>query len=575
MEWDTSCKDWERRIVAGESIIPVGALFPKYAEDALNIFKSLRIVDAPNSPTIGECCRPWVIDFARVFFGSYDPETGRRLIRYYLLSVAKKNIKSTLAAAIMLTSLIMNWRKSAEFIILGATVEVANNSFGPAKDMVAADDYYSSILHVQPHYRTITHRDNGGTLKVIAAENEAVSGKKATGLFVDELWLFGKRANAESMLREARGGLASRPEGFEISATTHSDEPPRGVLADKLRRFRDIRNGKIIDKRSLYVGYEYPEYMLKAEAFKDSKTWYIPNPNLGVSVDKEFLQDQYDEAERTGLAAFRIFAAKHLNVEIGVALRSDGWAGAEYWDRGIDPSITFESILERSEVVTVGIDGGGLDDLLGIAIIGRERITKHWLVWTHAFISPEGQERRKANTTLYEQFMADGDLTRVEQLPDDLTAIAEIVKQVKDSGKLSCVGVDAIGIGGIVDALGEVGVCEDDGTLRSIRQGISLTGAIKTVERKVADGTLKHSGQKMMDWCIGNAKVVFTPTAIRLARDEAGAGKIDPFAALLDAAELMMANPEPKNKERQLFFFGHNQGRVPDLRPSRDRAPFA
>jgi phage terminase large subunit-like protein len=101
-----------------------------------------------------------------------------------------------------------------------------------------------------------------------------------------------------------------------------------------------------------------------------------------------------------------------------------------------------------------------------------------------------------------------------------------------------------------------IGVTEGSGLLRSVRQGIALMGAIKTVERKLADRTILHSGQRMMAWCVGNAKVVHTPTAMRLARDETGAGKIDPLAAVFNAVELMMANPVAKNKDRQLLFFG-------------------
>ena len=192
-------------------------LFPDEAESALAIFSGLRIVDAPGSPTIGAACRPWVVDFARAIFGSYDPADRRAADSIFLVIGNKKNSKSTLAAAIMLTALIRNWRRSAEFLILAPTIEVAGNSFMPARDMIRADDRVGRFLHVQEHLSMITHRQTSATLKVVAADAETASGKKASGVLVDELWLFGKRANAENMLREATGGLASRPEGFVIS----------------------------------------------------------------------------------------------------------------------------------------------------------------------------------------------------------------------------------------------------------------------------------------------------------------------------------------------------------------------
>ena len=543
IEWTTACPDWQERLLTGQSLVPCPSLFPNEAEEALGIFRDLRIVDAPGSPTIGAACRPWVLDFAKAVFGSYNPETGERLIRYFFLLVSKKNSKSTLAAAIMLTALIRNWRRSAEFVILAPTIEVAGNSFLPARDMIRADEELDDLLHVQEHLRTITHRQTGATLKVVAADAETASGKKAAGVLIDELWLFGKRANAEAMLREATGGLASRPEGFVIYLSTQSDQPPAGVFAQTLAEFRGIRDGKITDPRSLGLLYEYPSQMLKAEAFRDSTTWHLTNPNLGASVDLQYLLDEGGKAERAGEASFRGFAAKHLNVEIGIALRSDGWAGAAVWDRGIEPGLDFAAVLERSEVVTIGVDGGGLDDLLGIAVLGREKVTKNWLLWTHAFISPEGEERRKANASVYENFKADGDLTRVDQLPDDLAAVVDIVHQVEETGLLAFVGVDIIGIGGIVDALDEIQVTEQSGMLKGVRQGIALMGSIKTVERKLADGTFKHSGSRMMSWCAGNARVVPTPTAMRIARDEAGLGKIDPLMAAFVAAELMSTNP--------------------------------
>ncbi len=103
------------------------------------------------------------------------------------------------------------------------------------------------------HIRTITHRVTDTTLKVVAADPNTVSGIKSVGTLIDELWLFGKQYKAEDMLREAIGGLASRPEGFVVYTTTQSNEPPAGVFRQKLQYARDVRDGKIHDPHFLPV----------------------------------------------------------------------------------------------------------------------------------------------------------------------------------------------------------------------------------------------------------------------------------------------------------------------------------
>jgi phage terminase large subunit-like protein len=552
-EWTTSCPDWESRIIARQSLVPFEPLFPEEAEAALQIMRDLRLVDVPGRPTMGEASLPWVFDLPKALFGSYDAESGRRLIRFFLQSVAKKNTKSTSAAAIMVTALIRNWRDSGEFYILAPTREIADNSFNPARDMVRADNDLHQLLHVQENFRTIKHRNTGAFLKVVAADSETVGGKKTIGLLIDELWLFGKRANAEAMIREAMGGLASRPEGFVIYLTTQSDFAPAGFFAQKLEEFRGIRDGKINDPRSLPLIYEFPRWMIESGEYRNPENFYIPNPNLGASVDEEFLVDEAAKAERAGKSSQINFEAKHLNVQVGLALRADSWAGALVWDRGLEEGLTLDEVLNRSEIVTVGLDGGGLDDLLGVAVLGREKGTKRWLAWAHALISDIGIDRRKANIEYYDQFEREGDLTKftytapVDGVPvinaENIRWVVNLVKRILDLGLLAQVGVDAAGIGAIVDALNDIGVTQDADKLDAVRQGIALMGAIKTIEIKLADYSFRHSGSPMLQWCIGNLKVIPTRTAMMVARDEAGFGKVDPAMALFNAAHLMSLNP--------------------------------
>lgn len=539
--WETSCIDWEKRLLKGDSIIPEPLFFDE-ANSALEIFKALRVVDAPGCPTMGEACKPWVFDFVRSVFGAYNSETGQRLISEWLLSVSKKNFKSGLAAGIMLTALIRNWRESAEYGILAPTVEVAQNSFIPARDMVRKDEELSDLFQVQDHLRTITHRVTGASLKVIAAENETVGGKKFTGVLFDELWLFGKRANASDMMREATGGLTSRPEGFVISLTTMSNEAPAGVFAAKLNYARGVRDGRIDDKKFVPVLYEFPQKMLDSKEYRVQKNWHITNPNMGASVSEERLEDLHKQAQEAGEEELIGFFAKHLNVEIGQALRSDNWAGAPFWQQQGRKDISLKAIIKDCEVVDVGIDGGGLDDLLGLTVIGRHKETREWLSWSHAWAHPSVLERRKSEAARFRDFAKDGDLTLVKQIGDDVLEVAEIVAEIHRAGILDKIGVDPAGIGGVLDALIEAGIPQE--MVIGISQGWKLSGSIKTTERKLAEGILVHSGSRMMAWCVGNAKIEPKGNAMLITKQASGWAKIDPLMALFSAIALMSLNPD-------------------------------
>jgi len=550
--WTTACAGWEQRLIERRSIIPA-PIFPDQAEQALDIFKELRVVDLPGKPTFGECSEQWVFDFVAAIFGAYDADTGKQLIREYGLLISKKNTKSTIAAGIMLTALILCWREEEEHLILAPTKEVADNSYKPAAAMVREDEELSDLFHIQDHVRTITHRVNRNSLKVVAADTDTVSGKKSGKVLVDELWVFGKRSNAEAMFMEALGGQVSRDEGWVIYLTTQSDEPPAGVFNERLQYWRNVRDGKVLDPKTLGVLYEFPDAMLESKAYLEPANFYVTNPNIGRSVSAEWLEDNLRKNQSKTDGAFQQFLAKHLNVEIGINLRSDRWAGANYWEACGQRELTLEELLDRCEVVAAGIDGGGLDDLLGFAAIGRESGTGQWLHWGRAWAHECVLQRRKTEAPRLLDFQKQGDLVIVpDDSQQDILDVADLVEQIEAAGLLDRVGVDAAGIGAIVDAIVDKKI--DHERIVGIPQGWRMVGSIKTVERKLASKGLTHGGAPLMAWSCGNAKVVPAGNAVLITKQAAGTAKIDPLMALLNAAALMAMNPKPRKKKYQLFF---------------------
>jgi phage terminase large subunit-like protein len=272
------------------------------------------------------------------------------------------------------------------------------------------------------------------------------------------------------------------------------------------------------------------------------------NPNHGRSIMIQRLVEDFRGAEAAGEAELRRWASQHLNAEIGLALASSAWTAAKFWEARADRSLTLEALLDRSDVVTIGLDGGGLDDLLGLAVLGRDAETREWLLWAHAWVSRSALEVRKAIAERLRDFERAGELTIVDDLGQDIVELADMVDIVAQSGRLperGGIGLDPAGLGLIIEELAAHGidVTPEAGIVVGVSQGWKLTGAIKTVERKLADHSLTHAGQALMAWNVSNAKVEPRGNAIMITKQAAGVGKIDCLMATFNSVAIMTANP--------------------------------
>jgi phage terminase large subunit-like protein len=164
------------------------------------------------------------------------------------------------------------------------------------------------------------------------------------------------------------------------------------------------------------------------------------------------------------------------------------------------------------------------------------------LLWTHAWAHPSVLIRRKSEAARFHDFARDGHLTLVKTIGDDVTEVAQLVARVEMAGLLDKVGVDPAGVGAILDALVEAEVPEEK--VIGISQGWKLGGAIKTTERRLAEGGLVHGGQPLMNWCCGNARVEPRGNSILITKQASGFAKIDPLMATFNAVSLISLNPQ-------------------------------
>jgi phage terminase large subunit-like protein len=453
----------------------------------------------------------------------------------------------------MISARLMNRRPRAEMLFVGPTQAISDRAYDQAVGMIEESPDLKRRFRTRDHVKTIEDLLNHSEMKVKTFDLNILTGSILVLVLLDELHLLGRNPHTTKVLRQIRGGLDKTPEGLLLMTTTQSDDIPAGAFRDELLMARKIRDGKFrgkIIRALLPVLYEFPPAIAKDPAqWGDPANWPMVMPNLGRSAHLSTLVPDWETERSKGEHATRIWASQHLNIEIGIGLKTDHWVGTEFWQQAADEAITsIDVLIDRCEVIVVGIDGGGLDDLFGLTALGREKDTKRWLAWSHAWCDRVVLERRQAIAGFLQSFEADGDLTIVDDEVRDLSDIVAIIAKVNDAGLLGAVAIDNEGpYVELVDELDKIGVSDASEQLVGVGQSYKLMRAIKSTERKLKNGSLVHAPSRMMDWCVGNVRIEPTATAIRATKQHAGDAKVDPVFALWDAAEVMGRNPQPKD----------------------------
>lgn len=136
-----------------------------------------------------------------------------------------------------------------------------------------------------------------------------------------------------------------------------------------------------------------------------------------------------------------------------------------------------------------------------------------------------------------------------------ISQAGKIIKRLNNSGKLPekhAIGMDKLGMPSMQDGLIAEGV--DFEKMVAVPQGYMLSGYAQTLEWKLAEGELLHAGQRMMNWCVGNAKGVLKGNALMITKQESGRGKIDPLMASMNACAIMSQNPETPTESYGVYF---------------------
>ena len=452
---------------------------------------------------------PWQCFIVASIYGWRRPD-GTRRYRKASVYVPRKNGKSFLAAAIGNVMFFADGEPGAEVYSGASTEKQAWEVFSPARLMMKKDPEFAAQLGVEVAAKTMFRVSDGSKFEpVIGNPGDGTAPHCA---IVDEYHEHQSAGQYDTMLT----GMGSREQPLMFVISTAGDDI-EGPCYDDWRTLQRILEGAIADEEHFGIIWDVDE----------DTDWTTPgalemaNPNIGVSVSREFLEARQREAIQNARHQYR-FQIKHLNK--WVTSRS-AFYNVESWRELGDASISLDSLAGRP--CFVGLDLASRVDVAAAYFLfpddeGYVGVARFYLP-EDRLEEPEG-DRYRAWALDDHLVLTEGNVIHLQRIQDDIEELA---------GRFEIRGVatDPWQSAQLAANLQDKGLAMIDW-----RQTVQMMSEpMKESEAFIKSKRIRHCGNPLMTWMMGNVVAKYDAKENVYPRKEREQDKIDGPVALIMA----------------------------------------
>lgn len=244
---------------------------------------------------------PWQCFIIYSLFG-WKRSNGTRRFRKSYIEVARKNGKTTLAAAIALILMIFDSEAGAEVYTAATKYAQAKICWDEARNMIRSSPALSK--YITAYERALVMESTLSKMEPLASDSGKLDGLNPHGNICDELHAW-KTDDLYNVLTSATGAR-EQPLTFAITTAGLNKNYPcfrmRNVYIEILRGIKKQEDTFV----QIFT-------IDKTDDWNDPACWVKANPNLGVSTSLEYLHQEYEAAvNHTGTKEIN-FRTKHLN----------------------------------------------------------------------------------------------------------------------------------------------------------------------------------------------------------------------------------------------------------------------
>ena len=477
---------------------------------------------------------PWQMFIVWVLFG-WKRLDGSRRFRYAYVEVARKNGKTTFAAALSLYMMVLDGEDGAEIYTAATKRDQAKICWTEARNMVGKSPALSN--KIARFQSALTMESTLSKMEPLAADSDKLDGLNPHFAVVDEY-----HAHKTDMLYNvlmSATGARRQPMIFTITTAGFDKTSPCFLMR---RTYIDVLLGIKKQENTFVMIYSADE----GDDWKDPKTWAKSNPNMGISISAEYLEEEFKSALNRGGSEEVNFKTKNLNQWVDAPTV---WIQDEKVRKCSNGTTDADLV---GQTCYAGLDLASHVDINALALYFPELKAIKLYYWI-----PEAKMEENADRVDYKTWAAEGRIFVTEGNVIDIDAQVEKITEIIRGVNCRNIAFDpAKAYHGTVQGLQKAGL---NNLLDEFNQSIkTMSAPTRELQRLVESAEVDLMDDPVLRWMFRNAVAVTDANDNIKLHKAKSQNKIDGLTAIINAIGGYMsgAKPEPyKDSDLKILNF--------------------
>lgn len=421
----------------------------------------------------------------------YGPRdaTGRRLVSTVFIMIPRGARKTTnIGGGLGLLHAVGHEKKPLGQVLLAAGAEdQAELAFEEAVAMVNATPALRKKVKLRGDY--LEHPEVGSFLKVLSAEGDLSQGTTPAAVLLDELHIWKNR----KLWRALKTGMVKTP-GSLFVITTTAGRGQQGLCFEEYSYARKVACGEINNPAYLPIIFEPP-----ANAdWRDEDLWRLVNPGLEDGFpDLHELRRAANEAKDRP-ADRDDFRQCNLNFWLDHSLSP--FVDMSIYDAG---SSSFDLKELEGQPCWLGVDLSSTTDLTVVVACWRDG-EDGYLVWPWFFCPKDNlRARGDRDGVPYPLWAEQGFIEPTPGNVVDFRLVENRIRELCEKFNVQEIAFDPHLARNIMNNLMEDGLP----AVEFMQGWVSMTPAIKELERAIIAKRFKHGGHPVLRWNFDNVSI--------------------------------------------------------------------